>query len=44
MQEAIRFAQQSPPPDSAEILTDVYVDFPESQMWPFQTAAIRIRS
>ena len=35
MQAAIRFAQQSPQPASAEILSDVYVDYPESQMRPF---------
>jgi pyruvate dehydrogenase E1 component alpha subunit len=40
MEEAIRFAEQSPQPNPAEILTDVYVDFPESEMWPFQTPAV----
>jgi len=38
IQAAIRFAQQSPQPASAEILSDVYVDYPESQMRPFETA------
>ena len=38
MQEAIRFAQQSPQPEPAELLTDVYVDYPQSEMWPFRTA------
>ncbi len=37
-------AQQSPQPDPAELVSDVYVDFPESEMWPFQTAATRIRT
>lgn len=40
MEEALRFAQESPPPAPAETLTDVYVDFPESEIWPFQTAPV----
>ena len=44
MEEAVRFARQSPLPAPAETLTDVYVDFPESELWPFQTAAIQMRS
>ena len=44
MQEAIRFARQSPQPAPAELLTDVYVDFPKSGMWPFRTAVARIGS
>lgn len=40
MEEAVRFADQSPLPNPAELLTDVYADFPESEMWPFQTPAL----
>ncbi len=40
MEEAVRFADQSPQPSPAEILTDVYVSFPESEMWPFQKPAV----
>ena len=40
MEEAVRFAQESPQPALVETLTDVYAGFPESEMWPFQTAAV----
>jgi pyruvate dehydrogenase E1 component alpha subunit len=40
IEEAVRFAQESPQPVPAETLTDVYVGYPESEMWPFQTAPI----
>ena len=43
IEEACRFAQESPQPDPAETLTDVYVGFPESELWPFQTPAVQIR-
>ncbi len=39
LEDAVRFAQASPLPDSRETLTDVYVSFPESQLWPFQTVS-----
>jgi pyruvate dehydrogenase E1 component alpha subunit len=34
--EAVRFADASPLPTQADILTDVYVNFPERDLWPFQ--------
>ena len=40
MEEAVRFAAESPLPEPAELLTDVCVDFPESEMWPFQKPAV----
>ena len=43
IEAAIRFAQESPQPAPWQILTDVYVGFPESEIWPFQTAAVEIR-
>jgi pyruvate dehydrogenase E1 component alpha subunit len=36
IEEAVAFAEQSPAPALADILTDVYVDFPEKALWPFQ--------
>lgn len=39
IEEAVKFAQESPDPAPAEMLTEVYVNFPETKMWPFQTAA-----
>jgi len=36
VEEAVRFAQDSPDPDPAEVLTDVYVDFPEAGLRPFE--------
>ena len=41
IEEAVRFARESPLPDPAETLTDVYVDYPQSELWPFQTAPIQ---
>ena len=38
IEDAARFAQESHMPTSAELLTDVYVSVPESQLWPFQRA------
>jgi pyruvate dehydrogenase E1 component alpha subunit len=38
IKDAVRFAQESPPPTPAELLTDVYVSIPESELWPFQRA------
>lgn len=35
--EAVTFAEESPYPDLAETLDDVYVDIPASHLWPFQT-------
>ena len=40
LEEAIRFAAQSPLPAPEETFTDVYVDFPETEIWPFRTAAV----
>ncbi len=40
IEEAVRFAEQSPLPAPAQTLTDVYVSFPESQLWPFQTVTV----
>ncbi|MGQ9481661.1 hypothetical protein [Chloroflexus sp.] len=37
------FAAESPLPDPAELLTDVYVDYPMSALWPFQEAAVAVR-
>ena len=36
--DALRFAQESQPPTPSDLLTDVYVNVPESQLWPFQRA------
>ncbi|MBI3456936.1 MAG: thiamine pyrophosphate-dependent dehydrogenase E1 component subunit alpha [Candidatus Rokubacteria bacterium] len=38
--EAVRFARESPLPALDETLTDVYVSFPKPQLWPFQTVAV----
>jgi TPP-dependent pyruvate/acetoin dehydrogenase alpha subunit len=38
IEHAAKFAKESPDPDLREILTDVYVDYPEASLWPFQTA------
>ena len=37
--DAVKFADQSPVPQSADILNDVYVNFPQRELWPFQTVA-----
>lgn len=39
IEDAVRFAQQSAFPAPEETLTDVYVNFPPSALWPFQPAA-----
>jgi len=36
IEEAVRFAQESPLPATDQTVTDVYVSFPEPQLWPFQ--------
>jgi TPP-dependent pyruvate/acetoin dehydrogenase alpha subunit len=36
--DAARFAHESQMPTPADLLTDVYVSVPESQLWPFQRA------
>jgi pyruvate dehydrogenase E1 component alpha subunit len=36
--DALRFAQESQPPTLSDLLTDVYVNVPESELWPFQRA------
>ncbi len=36
--DAVRFAQESQPPTASDLLTDVYVNVPESELWPFQRA------
>lgn len=40
IEEAAAFAADSPPPQPADILTDVYVNFPSAELWPFQTVAV----
>ena len=40
IEEAVRFALESPLPEPGETLTDVYVGFPEAEMWPFQTTPV----
>jgi pyruvate dehydrogenase E1 component alpha subunit len=39
IEAAVRFAQESALPTPDQTLTDVYVDFPEPQLWPFQPTA-----
>ena len=41
IEEACRFAQESPLPNPTDLLSDVYAGFPESEMWPFQTAPVQ---
>lgn len=40
VEEAATFAANSPLPDNAEVLTDVYVSFPDQALWPFQTVNV----
>jgi pyruvate dehydrogenase E1 component alpha subunit len=40
IEEAVRFAEQSPLPAPADLLTDVYANYPESELWPFQQAPV----
>ena len=35
--DAVAFAEASPFPQPAETLTDVYVNYPQAELWPFQT-------
>jgi pyruvate dehydrogenase E1 component alpha subunit len=37
--DAVRFANESPLPAAEETLTDVYVSYPASQLWPFRAGA-----
>jgi pyruvate dehydrogenase E1 component alpha subunit len=39
IEDAARFAEESPMPEPMEVLTDVYVSATESELWPFQHAA-----
>jgi TPP-dependent pyruvate/acetoin dehydrogenase alpha subunit len=39
IEEAVLFALQSPLPAPADTTTDVYVSYPETQLWPFREAA-----
>ena len=39
IEEAVLFALQSPLPAPEEALTDVYVSYPQTQLWPFRGAA-----
>lgn len=39
IEDAVRFAQDSQLPTPDQTVTDVYVSFPESQLWPFQATA-----
>lgn len=38
IEAAVKFADDSPVPSNAELLTDVYVNFPTKDLWPFQAA------
>jgi pyruvate dehydrogenase E1 component alpha subunit len=38
IEDATQFAEQSPMPEPAEVLTDVYVSASQSDLWPFQRA------
>ncbi|MEZ4865528.1 MAG: thiamine pyrophosphate-dependent dehydrogenase E1 component subunit alpha [Caldilineaceae bacterium] len=38
IEDAVKFADNSPAPSNDELLTDVYVNFPTKDLWPFQTA------
>ncbi|MFN8489678.1 MAG: thiamine pyrophosphate-dependent dehydrogenase E1 component subunit alpha [Caldilineaceae bacterium] len=38
--DAAQFADQSPMPQHADVLTDVYVNFPQRDLWPFQAVAV----
>jgi pyruvate dehydrogenase E1 component alpha subunit len=40
IEDAVLFAQQSPLPDAADTLGDVYVSYPEAQLWPFGEPAL----
>ena len=40
IEEAARFAHDSPLPTKADMLTDVYVNFPAAHLWPFQQVAV----
>lgn len=37
--EAVRFAADSPVPSQSDLLTDVYVSYPERELWMFQKVA-----
>jgi TPP-dependent pyruvate/acetoin dehydrogenase alpha subunit len=37
IEEAVQFADQSPFPAPQDVLTDVYVSYPERELWPFQS-------
>jgi acetoin:2,6-dichlorophenolindophenol oxidoreductase subunit alpha len=39
VEDAVKFADSSPVPSKSELLTDVYVNFP-NQLWPFQQPAV----
>jgi TPP-dependent pyruvate/acetoin dehydrogenase alpha subunit len=39
IEDAVRFAQESQLPNTDQTVTDVYVSFPEPQLWPFQGTA-----
>ena len=41
IEEAVAFALESPLPDPADTLTDVYVGFPDSELWPFQETPVQ---
>jgi TPP-dependent pyruvate/acetoin dehydrogenase alpha subunit len=40
IEEAALFAQQSPLPSGEDTLGDVYVSYPEAQLWPFREPAL----
>jgi pyruvate dehydrogenase E1 component alpha subunit len=43
VEDAVRFAAESPLPDPAELLSDVYVDYPVTGLWPFQEATVAVQ-
>src|SRR5438876_9546232 len=40
IEDAVDFAQQSPLPAAEDTLDDVYVNYPEAQLWPFREPAL----
>ncbi|MFL5807824.1 MAG: thiamine pyrophosphate-dependent dehydrogenase E1 component subunit alpha [Roseiflexaceae bacterium] len=40
IEDAVRFAHESPYPTASDLLTDVYVRYPEHGLWAFQSVAV----
>jgi pyruvate dehydrogenase E1 component alpha subunit len=40
IEDAALFAQQSPLPAGEDTLDDVYMSYPETQLWPFREPAL----